>query len=91
MHSGLDQLAGVGLALIAQHVVFRRDDHGRGKPGELFRRGPQRGGGDLAAAARVRGIGIPEPFHGFAGQPRALGEGTVRFRIEVGIRHRVQQ
>lgn len=26
MHAGFDQLAGVCLALIAQHVVFRRDD-----------------------------------------------------------------
>ena len=43
MHAGLDQLAGVGLALIAQRIVFRRDDRGRGQPGELYRRVPSTG------------------------------------------------
>ena len=41
-HSGCGELAGVGLALVAQDVVLVDDDEGVGQPGEVVEARPQR-------------------------------------------------
>ena len=39
-HAGLGEPAGVGLALVAEHVVLVDDDEGLGQPGEVVERSP---------------------------------------------------
>ncbi len=91
VHTGLPQLVGVHLPLVAQDVRLVGDDEGGGQPLQLVEGGPQRRGVDLGPLRGVAGVGVPEPLHAVAGEVVALGELEVGRGVEVGVGHRVQQ
>ena len=55
---GLDELAGVRFALVAEHVVLVDDDQRRGQAAQVVEGGLQRGRGDLRSPADVGEVGV---------------------------------
>ena len=89
-HAGVRQAGGVGLALVAVTVELGIRDERRGQPGQVG--GPQRR--DVGV---LRGLGAREVLHVqgvplvLPRQPRPVGEGVPRPRLQRQVRDRVEQ
>lgn len=90
-HAGLDELAGVGLALVAEHVALAIDYERWRQAAQLIERRAQWRRRRLSADRNLRRVVIPEPLHRLSREKVALGELLVGRGIESGIRHRVEQ
>src|SRR4051794_37111597 len=64
----------VGLALVAEHIVLRGEDHSGGEA--LGHRGPQWGDVGIRSALNIRNVLVPEPLH------RAAVEEELVLRVE---------
>ena len=84
-HARLGELAGVGLALVAQHVVLVDDDERLRQSGELVEARSQGRRGDLGALVLLGQVGVPEPRHALGGEERAVGELAVAVGVLGGV------
>lgn len=91
LHASLAELAGIGLALVTQHVVLVDDDERRRQAVQLLQRCLQWRSRRLLALGFVGQIGVPEPLHRLLGQPRAIGELVVGTIVEIGVGDGVEQ
>ena len=90
-HPSLVEFAGVGFALVAQHVGAGGLHQGRWQALELRGGRPQRRGVDLVTLFGVGGVVVPEPLHHVFGEEVPLGKLVVGRRLEAGVSHRPQQ
>src|SRR5262245_66330367 len=73
-NASCSELAAIGLALVAQHVVLVNQEQRLGQALELLRAGVDWRDVNVGALGNVGQILIPEPFHRLFGQPWTFGK-----------------